>query len=130
MSNHKRIELIKRSRGYPFSDLINPGQMAILTATFKDDENNITDPDTPPTVKLMDPIGKIIISNDEGARKSVGHWVYQINISNNPEVGAWTISWTATINGNTYVESQKVDVGPRPEILNQIMYGVYKSNQN
>ena len=126
MSDHKRIELITRKRGYPFRGMYF-GEKTALEATFKDDDNNLVDPDTPPTVRIKDPTGKIIVSDGKAIQRSKGKWYYEYIMPDNIEIGLWVDIWTATIHGKDYEESRKIWVRDRPEPTGQaIRYGVFR----
>ena len=122
-----QIELFYQSTGYPFR-AASLGTPINLYACFRDEKNEIVDPDIPPTVTVKDPTGKTIVSNAQGKKWKIINtlagisriqpgnlekiWGYNLVIPEMAATGKMTDTWTATINGKKFEGSQDIEVKP------------------
>ena len=135
-----QIELFAYPTGYPFK-FTSLGKQTILYACFRDEKNEIVDPDIPPTVTVKDTTGKTIVSNAQGKKKKRINlqprismiqpeklekiWYYDLVIPEMAATGKWTETWTATIKGKKFEGSQDIEVKP-PAFASTARYNVFK----
>lgn len=83
-----------------------------LPATFQDSTGVLVDPDVPPTADILNPSNVEVESDLALVHDSLGEYHLDYTVAADAPLGAWTVRFTATINGGVVTGTDPFTVLP------------------